>query len=510
MAPVLLNSAGAGADQRTPRAPTPTRARGADTRAVRNFGGAVRFTPRCILAPRDEAEVLEILERHAHQRIRALGSLHSWSDVAVTDGVALDLRHLRRIEIAGHGASRATVGAGLVLHEVLRTLDREAGATLPAFGNIAQQTIAGAISTASHGSGKSSISHYVDEIRMAAYEPQTGRARIYELRAGSPEVRAARCALGCMGVILSVTTRTVPQYAVEETVRACASLDEALATEVEHPLQMVALFPHRWTYVVFLRRDVGPLAGRRTSRKAWVRRVANRVGSDLLSHLFLKHVLLRSGSPKLVRSFYRHVAPHILPKYDAVIDRSTDVLITRHDFVPHEELEVSVPAGRIHEAVGLVRHVTSAFAGTEERVPPSIDEQLETAGLLESLRKLRGTYTHHFPIVIRSVLPDDALISVTGDATEPYYALSFFTYFPARARSEFYGYAAFVARALTRLHQGKLHWGKNFPLRHDEIAHLHPKLAEFREICGQMDPAAVFRNAYAERVLGFGRSDSGT
>ena len=110
---------------------------------------------------------------------------------------------------------------------------------------ITEQTIAGAISTATHGSGRHSMSHYMAEIRAAAYDAQTGQARVFVWNDG-PALWAARCALGCMGIILTVKLRCIPQYAVAENVRRHDSLNEVLAQEAEHPLQQFYLVPHAW------------------------------------------------------------------------------------------------------------------------------------------------------------------------------------------------------------------------------------------------------------------------
>ena len=86
------------------------------------------------------------------------------------------------------------------------------------------QTVAGAISTGTHGSGKNSLSHYVEGLRLAAYDEKTGRARIFEITEG-PELSVARCSLGCMGVIVSSflnvceNIRTKPKMSVRTSAR---------------------------------------------------------------------------------------------------------------------------------------------------------------------------------------------------------------------------------------------------------------------------------------------------
>src|SRR5258707_686137 len=85
-----------------------------ETLEVVNFGGNVRFTPRRYYMPHSESEVLEILDRHAGEQIRVVGSRHAWSDAIVCNDVIVDLRHLKQVEITEttEGETWATVGGG--------------------------------------------------------------------------------------------------------------------------------------------------------------------------------------------------------------------------------------------------------------------------------------------------------------------------------------------------------------------------------------------------------------
>src|SRR5258708_36651277 len=78
---------------------TATRQPGAETREVVNFGGNIRFTPGRYYMPHSENEVLEILDRHAGEQIRVVGSRHAWSEAIVSPDVIVDLRHLKHVEI---------------------------------------------------------------------------------------------------------------------------------------------------------------------------------------------------------------------------------------------------------------------------------------------------------------------------------------------------------------------------------------------------------------------------
>src|SRR5260221_1208504 len=130
-----------------------------ETRDVVNFGGNVRFTPRRYYTPQTESDVLEILDRHSGEQIRVVGSRHAWSQAIVSRDVIVDLHHLKHVEITEtpEGEIWAAVGGGCQIKCLLDELHARSNATLPTIGLITEQTIAGAISTATHGSGKHSL-----------------------------------------------------------------------------------------------------------------------------------------------------------------------------------------------------------------------------------------------------------------------------------------------------------------------------------------------------------------
>ena len=213
------------------------------SKSLTNFGGNVIFTPRHCYVPHSEEEVLEILNRHADGKIRVIGALHSWSPAVQCDDVIVDMRRFDNVQVdrTSDGESWAAVGGGCQIKHLLQKLHAVGEVTIPSLGLITEQTIAGAIATATHGSGRHSLSHYIAELRVAAYD-DTGKACIYTWSDG-PELRAARCALGCMGIVLAVRFRCVPKYDVAETIEPCTTIDAAVAREDEFPLQQFSVPP---------------------------------------------------------------------------------------------------------------------------------------------------------------------------------------------------------------------------------------------------------------------------
>jgi hypothetical protein len=503
---------------------------------ISNFGGNICFTPRDLYAPATEAEVLEILDRHANGKVRVVGALHSWSPLVVCEDALVDLRHFDRVEVerGNDGAVWATVGGGCRIKDLLRQLHSLSDATIPSLGLITAQTIAGAISTATHGSGKHSLSHYMQELRVAAYDAASGKARIYSWSEGD-ELRAARCALGCMGIILAVRFRCIPRYDVEETIVACTTLDEVLAHESEFPLQQFYLIPHRWNYLVQRRRVAPDFRPRRRGAARWYR-LWWFLFIDVGFHLVIKLMASVLKSATLIRFFYRHVLSKLILKNTTVVDHGELMLVMEHELFKHLEIEILVPARHLPHATAFIRTVLEIFDGTTS-VPAgavcaaSMDwaAEIENIGMHEELLQRRGTFTHHYPIAFRRVLPDDALISMSSvtessgpessvtessvtessgtessgresSSTEgPYYAISFITYVEPRDR--FLVLASFLARSMTRLFQARLHWGKYFPLSNLEIERVYPRFPEFRALCRQVDPNGVFRNDFTDCVI---------
>lgn len=455
-------------------------------RRVVNFGGNVAFVPTAIERPRSADDVLAAMRKRPGERFRCIGAGHSWSRVLATDGVLFDLCELNAVEV---DASRSVVraGAGCTLERLLGELAR-AGYTLPTLGAITRQTVAGAISTGTHGTGHESLSHEVTRACIATFDPDSGDPAL-ETFAEGDALRAARCALGALGVIVELTLRIRKTYRIEECVETTQSIETVLAGREVWPLQQFALLPWSWTYVVYRRRETEAQGSR---LRAWLLKALNFVGTDVLLHLVLKGLLLwaRLFGEGSIRAFFRRVVPHLVTRYRERIDDSQTILTMRHDLFPHVEMELFIPEKYLQDAVAAIRQLV-ALAGegaTQTDRLASLEPEL-----LDAVWKLRGSYTLHYPLFFRRVLPDDTLISMTSRAEDPvtaWYSISFFTY--RRPREDFDRFAATVARCLRDLYGARLHWGKYFPLPLEEAARRYPGFEVFAEICRKYDPEQRF------------------
>jgi len=119
----------------------------------------VRFTPRRYYTPQTEADVIEILDRHAGEHIRVVGSRHAWSEAIVSPDIIVNVRHLNHLEITEtpSGETWATVGGGCQISRLLAELHARSGATLPSIGLITERPIAKAITTTRTAIARKSI-----------------------------------------------------------------------------------------------------------------------------------------------------------------------------------------------------------------------------------------------------------------------------------------------------------------------------------------------------------------
>lgn len=467
--------------------------------SIRNFGHNVTIEPAARHAVETEAEVLTILDAYRGQRIKAIGSLHAWSPIADTDGVLIEMSGLNSVEVSEDGTS-VWIGAGCRVKRALRKLARRR-LTLPSVGLIDKQTVAGATATATHGSGKSSLSHFIKSVRIAHYDSATGQAIISTIDDGDA-LKAARCSLGLLGIVVAIEFHCRPAYNVQEHARALDSLESVLAMEADFPLQQFYRMPWSWNYFGHHRLETS----KNRSKLASLYRTYCFCVIDVGLHLAvttLSRFLKRNWA---TRFFFKRVLRWTIIPHWKVVDDSHAMLVMQHDLFRHVEIEVFVPRSKLHAATDLLTDVVSVCGGQPKRSAATTDRLLDSIDRTAELDSLHGTYCHHYPICYRRVLADDTLVSMTGpsefaDAKEDWYAISFISYQRRGERVGFYNFADFIGPVVAELFGGRCHWGKYNPLICEQNKGLYPQLASFCEIVKQFDPESRFANDWLNFVI---------
>lgn len=480
-----------------------------------NFGRNIQLAAVDTYTPECESEVLEILNQNQGRNIRCVGRLHSWSNVIVAKDVLLDLRKLCSVNPVQDGEQKyVDVGAGCQIKSLLQKLQSQKNWTLPSVGFITEQTIAGAISTGTHGSGRHSLSHYVVSIRIACYDSTTGLAIVQEITEGD-ELLAARCSLGCLGIILSVRMQCRAAYAVEEHFREYKQIEPVLKSEANYPLQQFFFVPWRWTYVVQHRRETLSKPSILLRAYQWYRYLVFDWAMNLLILLCVR--VLKSNLS--VRTAFRFILPHCVIRNWRASGPSTAQLVMEHELFRHVEIEFFVPKAALPDALAFLKQVLLHAADISPLLESDQPSNEGASRFTSDLIHLQGSYCHHYPICVRKILADDTLISMassSGHCNETddrrktniasgesgcWYSITLTNYQKGKDRESFEQVVSFLARNMAQRFSARPHWGKLCPLEPTQLSKLYPAFERFRKVCIQHDPNHVFSNRWTCQLL---------
>jgi len=424
-----------------------------------NWAGNQSCAPTAIRRPTSEAELVALVKAAAAAgtRVKCVGAGHSFTPIACTDGVLVDLSGYGRL--LGHDveADTVTVEAGISLNALSDLLD-ERGLALENMGDISYQSIAGAAATATHGTGWhfGNIATGIVGMRLIA-----GDGSIVEATAAeNPEVlAAARVGIGALGIVSTVTLQAVKAFrlhAIEEPIR----VDEVLA-DFDGFMSCADHVEFYWvphTGWALSKRN------RRTDEPASPRGKAKEIFDDLLVTNVGFGALCRVGRRK--PSWIPRLAK-ILPSTGRLeyTDRS-DRVFTSPRRVRFYEMEYAIPRDAIPEALNRVRSL--------------VDE----AGIQLS-----------FPVEVRVVAADDIPLSTAEGRATGYIAVHVYQGTPYDA------YFQGVERIMNT-YGGRPHWGKMHFQGHETLAGRYSRWDEFQAVRGRLDPEGRFTNQYLDRVLG--------
>ncbi|HWX43841.1 MAG TPA: D-arabinono-1,4-lactone oxidase [Solirubrobacteraceae bacterium] len=464
------------------------RHQGADTAQWRNWAGDQRCRPAAIERPGSVAEIAAALERAAahDQRVRVAGAGHSFSDIALTDGRLLTLDRMSRVLDVDRASGLVRVQGGITIH-ALNVRLAEHGLAMENLGDIDVQTIAGAISTATHGTGAGlrNISSQVAALTLVLAD---GSTRECSERDDPELLRAARVGLGALGVVAEVTLRCVPAFTLRG-LDAPAPLEETLArfdelAAVNDHFEFF-VFPHAPTALTRTnnRTDEAPRPRGRMSAYA----------NDVLltNHAFGLFCRLGRRLPSQIPRINRLVTR--LAGTSRRVDRSEKIFASPR-LVRFTEMEYSVPRERTVEAVRRVLElVEDGSRGDGSREGGSRQGRQRRGGTW--LGSAPGPFAVPFPVEVRTVAADDALISTAAGRDSGFVAVHMYE------GMEWEPYFRAVEAVMDEL-DGRPHWGKRHFQTAATLRGRYPEWDRFQAVRRRLDPGGRFANAYTERVLG--------
>jgi L-gulonolactone oxidase len=425
-----------------------------------NWSGLATAHPAQVFTPRDAEEVSDAVVAARRQRltVKMTGSGHSFTGIACPDGLQLRPDALSGIVSVDREAMTVTALAGTPLH-VLNAGLESLGLSLHNMGDIDRQTLAGAISTGTHGTGGlvASLSAQVDGLELVTGDGSLLRATATE----NPDVlAAARVGLGALGILTSVTLRVEPLFTLEAHEapmswdRAVGGFDELVADN--HHFEMY-WFPH--TDRMLTKRD-----NRTVDDPEPLPRLRAWLDDELLANTVFGWVNAAGNR-----------APALVPRLNAVSARALSAR-TFSD-VPHK---VFTSPRRV------------VFREMEYAVPREAGLQAltEVRSLIES-----SGWRISFPVEVRVAPADDIPLSTASGRESVYLA------FHVNQRTDHTAYFEGVEKLL-RAYDGRPHWGKLHTRTAADLEPAYPRWAEFQAVRDRLDPDRVFGNAYLQRVLG--------
>ncbi|MFD4951934.1 D-arabinono-1,4-lactone oxidase [Streptomyces sp. NPDC058451] len=426
----------------------------------RNWGGNVAARPGREVTPATTADVAAAVRRAAEDglRVKAVGTGHSFTSIAATDGVMIRPRLLTGIRGIDREAMTVTVEAGTPLERLNVALARE-GLSLTNMGDIMEQTVSGATSTGTHGTGRDSASIAA---QIKGLELVTADGSVLTCSAKeNPEVfAAARVGLGALGIITALTFAVEPLF---------------LLTAREEPMsldQVLAEFDRLWAenehFEFYWFPHTGSTNTKRNNRSAGPEQPVGRVAG------WFEDEFLSNGVFQ-VANWVGRAAPATIPSIARVSSRALSAR-TYTDI-----------AYKVFTSPRRVRFVEMEYAVPREAL----------AGALRELRAMvdRSGLRVSFPVEVRTAPADDITLSTASGRDSAYIAVHMFRGTP-------YQRYFTAAESIFTAYEGRPHWGKLHTRDAGQLAAVHPRFGEFTALRDRLDPQRLFQNDYLRRVLG--------
>ncbi|MET4780860.1 D-arabinono-1,4-lactone oxidase [Glaciihabitans sp. UYNi722] len=412
--------------------------------------------------PSSVGEVVEIV-RFARARglmVKTVGAGHSFTAIAAAPGIQLDVSALDGLLDVDAARGRVTLGAGTNLHQLPAILG-PLGLALENMGDIDRQTIAGATSTGTHGTGARFRGLATQIVAITLVTADAAVLQISETE-NAELLPAARLGLGALGVLVDLTLQCVPAFLLDAVERP-AGLEEVLdgfderATSVDH-------FEFYW----WPHTD-----GVMTKSNSRLPGDAERRPIGALSGWFEDRVV--SNTVLAMICNIGRIAPATTP----AINRFATRVYGNRSYRDHS-----------HEVFASPR--TTRFREMEYAIPrQSVPDALRDIRRLIDARGWRIS----FPVEVRVAAADDNWLSTAQGRETGYIAVH--RYF----RDDHDEYFRGVEQVL-RAYRGRPHWGKIHYQDAASLAELYPHHGDFVAARNRLDPERRFTNPYLDRVLG--------
>jgi FAD-linked oxidoreductase len=427
-----------------------------------NWAGTAIADPVRRRWPRSAEEIADAVTAAAADglTVRALGSGHSFTAAAATSGVALDLSGWTGVVSADLDSGLVTVRSGTTIRELNAALDT-LGLAMANLGDIDAQTVSGAISTGTHGTGASlgGIATQVTGLELVLADGTVVSCSASE----RPDLfAAARVSLGALGVLSTVTLQCVPAFALAADERPMP-LEEVLAGFGEFAAGNDHFefywFPYGKNALV-----------KRNNRVA----AGNAPGAMPDWRRFLEYEVMENAAFGALCRTGRAV-----PATIKSLNRLAAATLSKRSY--------SAPSHQVFVTPRRVRFVESEYAVPRE-------------SLLDVLAQLRAgvprlAHPVMFPVEVRVAAADDVWLSTAYGRDSAYVAIHQYVGLPYE---DYFQLFESIATAVG----GRPHWGKMHTRDAAYLSGAYPRFADFLRVRDETDPVRLFANPYLKQVFG--------
>ena len=424
-----------------------------------NWAGNQQTGTVLLSKPQTESELQQVVQsaQASGRRVKAVGSGHSFTAIAVSEEVLVDLSDYDEIVAIDKINQTVTVQSGIQLSKLNQAL-YENSLAMQNLGDIAYQTIAGAISTSTHGTGAkfTGIANQVVALRVVLADSSIVEC---SSNVNAQLFSCARVGLGALGLISTVTLKVVPAFnlaVIEEPMRVddvLQNLDQHIDSNDHFEFFWV---PHTgWALTKRNNRNNLPIEPM-SKMSHWYSKTL------MENYAFGAVCMLGKARPSLIPKLAKALPSSGRNEYS---DASHKVFASKR-IIKFYEMEYAIPREACAEALNRVRRMVTDSG-----------------------------FFLNFPVEVRFTAPDEIPLSTASNRESAYIAVHIYkgmNYVPYFKEVE----------SIMNSYQGRPHWGKLHFQSAATLASRYPQWDVFQAVRNQVDPQRMFSNQYLETVLG--------
>ncbi|MDM5234056.1 D-arabinono-1,4-lactone oxidase [Lysinibacillus pakistanensis] len=424
-----------------------------------NWAGNVISYPGEMYLPQSIEDVVQIVKqaRESGKTIRVTGAAHSFSAVAMPEHIALSLHNMRGLIAVNEEKQEATLWAGTYLYEIGPSLAKH-GFALSNMGDIQEQSIAGAVSTGTHGTGVT-LGSLSSTVTKWGFVDGTGTYR--EHTRGLDDLsESLHVSLGMLGVLVKVTIKVIPLYGLHY-IGTRDTLTNGLSIFAEDIRQHRHVewfyFPGSETIQVKRMNAVDPVY-----QSDWSRRIEIMKLQIVENGAFLAMSELCKWKPSLSGAMSKIAAANVVEGEKTGI--SYEIYPSPRS-VKFQESEYAIPL--------------MYFEACMEEIHATFK---------------KGLFNVHFPLECRTTAGEAGFLSPTQGHESAFIAFHMYKGMPEEPYFEW-------IHTMMKKYKGRPHWGKQNHLTAGYVYELYPDIEKFLAIRRQYDPDNVFFTGYLRKLF---------